>query len=377
MGLLKANSSLINTNEVSVKKTNLGGGKLSLSKFDPKNISNIALWTKQGSLTDISHYTPSYLTFVVNYDGGDIDRLFYYQNNLLYSGDEFGFYIEYDESVGVWWLMTPVDNDIAYAEDLFGPWTTYDDLIDFEVDDWDIISQTEGTSKYVWSDVSGRNNHLTTRKNPSNNGISTPTIKGLESKLSTTPFKTTNTINFYLPFTIYIVLLDNYAGIDTRKILGINNDLNPILYLESTIFSGAYHTFALKYYASGILTTICSFNVLKVLFASFTYAPSILKISSAYQTTSASPVRNVTLSYYNLYSDINKTLGSLSANGTASFNQNSSAGNLYLGNNNFGSPILGSFYLSEALIYNKSLSTEEDGSINRYLQRKYYGKLLS
>ena len=373
MGLLKANSSLINTNKVSVKKTNLGGGKISLSKFDPRNISNIALWTKQGSLTDISRYTPSYLTFVVDYNGGDIDTLFYYQNNLLYSGDEFGFYIEYNESYGKWYLYDPNDNVIAEAEDLFGAWSTYEDLNLFEVYDWDIISETQATLEYVWSDVSGGNNHLTTRKSPTNNGISTPTIKGLESKLSTTPFKTTNTINFSLPFTIYIVLIDNYVGVATRKILGASN----VLYLESTSFSGGTHTFALKYDASGILTTICSFNVSKVLFASFTFTPSILKISSAYQTTSASPVRNVTLSYYNLYSDINKTFGSLSANGTASFNQNSSAGNLYLGNNNFGSPILGSFYLSEALIYNKSLSTEEDGSINRYLQRKYYGKLLS
>ena len=363
MGRLRANSNLSKDNKISIKKTNVGSGRLTLSKFDPKNISNIALWTKQGSLTNILRYTPSYLTFVVDYDGGDIDRLFYYQNNLLYSGDEFGFYIEYDESVGVWWLMTPVDNDIAYAENLFGPWTTYDDLNSFEADDWDIISQTDGTLEYVWSDVSGKNNHLTTRKNPTNNGIGTPTIKGLESKLSTTPFKTTNTINFYLPFTIYIALIDNYAGVATRAILGADY----VLYLESTSFSGTFHTFALKYYASGILTTICSFNVLKALFASFTYTPSILKISSAYQTTSASPVRNVTLSYYNSNT-------SLSANGTASFNTNS---NLYLGNKNFSSPILDNFYLSEVLIYNKFLNATEDGSINRYLQRKYYGKLLS
>ena len=351
-------------NKTSVQKTNLGGGKLSLSKFDPKNISNIALWTKQGSLTSISYYTLSYLTFVVNYDGGDIDTTFYRDNDSYYGGDEFGFYIYYNESYGKWYLYDPNDTDIAEAEDLFGPWSTYGDLNNFEVDDYDYISTTQGTPEYVWSDVSGKNNHLTTRKSPTNNGISTPTINGLESKLSTTPFKTTNTINAFLPFTIYVALIDNYTGVATRRILG----MNYILYLESTSFSGINHTFALKYYpsGSGILTTICSFNVLKPGFAT----TSILKISSDYQTTSPSPIRNVTLSYYN-------SNNSLSASGTASFNTNSSAGNLYLGNNNFGSPILASFYLSEALIYNKSLSTEEDGSINRYLQRKYYGKLLS
>jgi len=367
MGILKVNSSLVNANKVSVERTNLGGGKLSLSKFDPKNISNIALWTKQGSLTNTENYVVISLTFTAGYSAGDIDTFFNILDaaNPYYAGFEFGFYIAYNETDGVWYLIDPDDNEIAEAEDLLGTWSTYGDLDGFDLVDYQVETFTNpfyNPIQYIWSDVSGKNNHLFTRKNPYNNGITTPTIGIGETKLSKTPFKTTNTINAFLPFTIYIVLLDNYLGTSTRRILG----MGYILYLQSTSFSDTNHTFALNYNSSSGLQTICSFNVRKTTFSNNT---SILKISSNYQTTSVSPIRNVTLSYYN-------NNASLSANGTASFNQDSSVGNLYLGNNNFGSPILDSFYLSEVLIYDKSLSTEEDGSINRYLQRKYYGKLL-
>jgi len=118
------------------------------------------------------------------------------------------------------------------------------------------------------------------------------------------------------------------------------------------------------------------FSVSKSMFAG--YRPSILKISSNYQTNSASPIRDVTCSYYNEFP------GSAAFKSvTASFQQ--SVGNLFLGHNNFGGglpypPAAGvipsDLYLSEVLVYDKSLSTEEDGSINRYLQRKYYDKLL-
>lgn len=382
MGILKANSSLVNANKVSVKKTNLGGGKLSLSKFDARNISNIALWTKQGSLTYTIDYVPFRLSFTdgsggpVIYNGGDIDVNY----NLLdpasayYEGEQFGFYISYNETYGVWYLFDNNDTDIAEAENLFGPWTVYGGLGNFYLEDYDVDSYSEyNPIQYTWSDISGKNNHLVTRKNPViYQGVTSSTINGLETKIVYSPFKTTDTINAFLPFTIYIVFLDGYTGVDTRKILG----MNYILYLESTSFSGTYHTFALKYYPSGFLTTICSFNVRKSIFSSTTFGPGILKISSAYRTNAFSPIRNVTLSYYNFYNNINKTLGSLSANGTASFAQNSSAGNLYLPNNNLGYYNYG-FQLSEVLIYNKSLSAEEDDSINRYLQRKYYGKTLS
>lgn len=46
MGLLKANSSLINTNKVSVQKTNLGGGKMQLYKFLPNRLQGLSLWLK-------------------------------------------------------------------------------------------------------------------------------------------------------------------------------------------------------------------------------------------------------------------------------------------------------------------------------------------
>jgi len=380
MGRLQANSSLVKTNKISVQKTNLGGGKLSLSKFDPRNISNIALWTKQGSLTDTQDYVAISLTFTANYSAGDIDTIFYILDpaNPYYAGDEFGFYIYYDESVGLWYLNTPGDNDTAYAENLFGPWTTYGDLDGFDLIDYDNDSYTSyNPVQYTWSDVSGKNNHLITRKNPVSGGIVGGLIKGLENKILRVPFKTTNTINAFLPFTIYIALLDNYVGVNTRKILGITNGSTVILYLESTS-NGVYHTFTLKAYNPSLsLYTICSFNVFQTIFYSPTYGPSILKISSGYG--SYSPIgsgRALTLNYYN--SSLDKNFNPLSASGVGVFDQYSSAGNLFLGNNNFGIGNLGygNFYLSEVLVYNKSLSTEEDGSINRYLQRKYYDKLL-
>ena len=376
MGRLQANSNLSKDNKISINKQDLGGGKLSLFEFDnPKNISNIQLWTKQGSLTDISYYIPSFLTFVVNYDGGDIDTTFYRINNSYYDGDEFGFYISYSVFHGLWYLYDVNDNDYGYAQSLFGPWTTYNDLNSFEADDYDYIPATDGVNlEYVWSDVSGKNNHLTTRKDPPNQGIISSTIKGLEAKLLKTPFETTNTINAFLPFTIYIVLVDQYLGNATRNILGITNGPNQILYLQSTSTTpvGGFHTFTLYIFGS----PFAIFSVSKSIFAS--YRPSILKISSNYQTNPASPIRDVTCSYYNEFP------GSAAFRSvTASFQQ--SVGNLFLGHNNFGGglpypPAAGvipsDLYLSEVLVYDKSLSTEEDGSINRYLQRKYYGSLI-
>ena len=380
MGLLKANSSLIKTNEVSVKKTNLGRGKLSLSKFDPKKISNIALWTKQGSLTDTQDYVAISLTFTAGYSAGDIDTIFYTLDpaDPYYAGDEFGFYIYYDESVGLWYLNTPGDNDTAYAENLFGPWTTYGDLDGFDLIDYDNDSYTSyNPVQYTWSDVSGKNNHLITRKNPASGGIVGGIIKELENKILRVPFKTTNTINAFLPFTIYIALLDNYTGLNTRKILGITNGGSSILYLESTS-NGVYHTFTLKGYSSSfIIYTICSFNVFKTIFYTPIYGSSILKISSSYGSYSPTgPNRTINMSYYN--NNPNFAFRSLSAAGVGNFGQFSSAGNLFLGNNNFGigNLVFGNFYLSEVLVYNKSLSTEEDRSINGYLQRRYYDKLL-
>jgi hypothetical protein len=375
MGRLQANSNLSKDNKISINKQNLGGGKLSLFEFDnPKNISNIQLWTKQGSLTDTFHYTPFWLNFIANYDGGDIDTNFYLDNNSSYLGDEFGFYISYSVFHGLWYLYDVNDNDYGYAQSLFGPWTTYNDLNNFEINDYDYISSTQGTVKYVWSDVSGKNNNLTTRKDPSNQGIISSTIKGLEAKLLKTPFETTNTINAFLPFTIYIVLVDQYLGNATRNILGITNGPNQILYLQSTSTTpvGGFHTFTLYIFGS----PFAIFSVSKTVFSS--YRPSILKISSNYQTNPASPIRDVTCSYYNEFpgSDAFRSV-------TASFQQG--VGNLFLGHNNFGGglpypPAAGvipsDLYLSEVLVYDKSLSTEEDGLINRYLQRKYYGRLI-
>jgi hypothetical protein len=154
------------------------------------------------------------------------------------------------------------------------------------------------------------------------------------------------------------------------------------LYLESTS-SGINHIFTLKFFnyddGNASTTTICSFNVLKVLFASDTYGPSILKLSSNYQTTSSSSIRNMTLTYYNRYSDVNKTLGSLSASGLVNLNITIPTLWLYLGNSNFGYDGISPYWLriSEFIMYSKFLNSTEDGAINRYLQRKYYGKLLS
>lgn len=370
MGRLQANYNPSKNNKISINKQNLGGGKLSLFEFfNPKNISNLQLWTKQGSLTATQDYVAIRLTFTAGYAAGDIDTTFYLLGpaNPYYEGDQFGFYIEYNESYGKWYLYDPNGTDTAEAEDLFGPWTTYGDLDGFDLIDYDNDSYTSyNPVQYTWSDVSGKNNHLITRKNPVSGGIVGGIIKGLETKILRTPFKTTNTINdLALPFTIYIVLLDNYTGVNTRKILGTNN-----LYLESTSFSFRFHTFALKYYGNA-LSTICSFQVDKFSFGgSATVGPSILRISNNYTTSSFSPDRSVTLRYYNSF-------GSLLANGTA-IDSGFAAGNLFLGNNNFGIGNLGvgTLHLSEVLVYNKFLSTEEDDSINKYLQRKYYGKLL-
>ena len=379
--------------QASVKKTNVGSGRLTLSKFNPRNISNIELWTSQGNLSFTNNYNISYVEYSASYNGNDIDTIYYADDDSYtsYTGDSFGFTIVYEEAQGVWFLYDPnISADIAYAENLLSAsWFTYGDLEYFETYTWDndSLSSTD-LIRYTWSDISGKSNSLITRSNPSNGGIGESTLNNLSRKQIATPFRTDNAIPYIDPFTIYIVLRDSYTGSNTRKIFGMDSFPNggpstySQLYLESTS-SGTNHIFTLKFLNiinfSGTTTTICSITVSKSLFSNDTYGPSILKLSSTYNTTSSSPIRNMTLNYYNKYSDINKTLGSLSASGLFTLNPSIPYQWLYLGNWNFGYDGISPFwlYLSEFLMYSKFLNNEEDGSITRYLQRKYYGKILS
>lgn len=394
--------------QASVKKTNVGSGRLTLSKFDPKNISDIALWTKQGSLDYVDNQSVIYLSFNPGaYSEGDIDTDYYPDDDSFtsYTGVDFGFKIIYDNSVGLWYLIDPnTSDDIAFTENLLAnAWYTYSGLDDFELNNYDVdaFTSTGDTLKFTWSDVSGKNNHLTSRPFPRNNGINSAIIgnyfspsngpSNLETKALNTPLKTTNPINLLNPFTIYMVLFDGYTGTSTRRILGISSRASGFdysnLYLESTA-SGAFdHTFSLKYYNSltGLTQTAFSVNLNKSVFASSTYqyGSSILKLSSTYNTTSGSPIRNMTLTYYNLLKNtkIGNTPNIGSAYGTGNIIVGSSYAvsalpTLYISSDSYGKTVFGTFLLSEVLIYNKFLNNEEDGSITRYLQRKYYGKLL-
>lgn len=408
MGRLQANSNLSKDNKISIKKTNVGSGRLTLSKFDPKNISDIALWTKQGSLDFVDNQSVIYLSFIAGvYSEGDIDTYYYADDNLFtsYTGVDFGFKIIYSESDGLWYLLDLNETEIAQTENLLAnSWYTYDSLEYFELIDYDrdSFTSTGDTIKWTWPDVSGKNNHLTSRPFPRNGGINNTLIgnyfnpfngpSNLQTKALSTPLKTTNVIDLLNPFTIYMVLFDGYTGNSTRRILGISGKALGInysnLYLESTASGGFNHTFSLKYYNSITNTTQTAFsvNLNKSVFASPTYqfGSSILKISSAYQTTSASPVRNVTLSYYNLLKNttISTTPNIGSAYGTgnilisSSHNISTTTPSLYISSDSYGKTLVSNFFVSEVLIYNKFLNNEEDGSINRYLQRKYYGKSL-
>jgi hypothetical protein len=392
--------------QVSVKKTNIGNGKLSLSKFDPKNISNIALWTKQGSLNYVDNQSVIYLSlFPGAYSGGDIDTDYYPDDNLFisYTGVDFGFKIVYSESQGLWYLLDLDGNEIAQTENLVaGGWYTYPGLDDLELNTYDVdaFTSTGDTIKWTWSDVSGKNNHLTSRPFPRNNGINSAIIgnyfspsngpSNLETKALNTPLKTTNVIDLLNPFTIYMVLWDGYTGTGTRRILGISGTALGItysnLYLESTASGSFDHTFSLKYYNSqtGITQTAFSVNLNKSVFASSTYqhGSSILKLSSNYTTTSGSFSRTMTLTYYNLLKNttITTTPNIGSAFGTGNIIVGpysvSSFPSLYISSDSYGQTLASTFLLSEVLIYNKSLNNQEDGSIIRYLERKYYGKLL-
>jgi hypothetical protein len=379
-------------NSISVKTKNTGGGKISLSKFNPTNISNIESWTSQGNLSVIFNYNIPYVSYTASYSG-DIDTTYYADDNTYtsYTGEEFGFTIVYSDAQGVWFLIDPnIEADIAYAEDLLaGVWFTYGGLDYFELNDYEYSSNSPtDLKKSTWSDISGKNNDLITRFNPANRGIGQDTLNNLSRKQIGTPFRTNNWIDLGNPFTIYIALSDSYAGTNTRKIFGMDSFPNAgptyysQLYLESTS-SGINHIFTLKFFnwngSNGSTTTICSFTVNKSVFASDTVGPSILKLSSNYQTNSSSPIRNMTLTYYNRYSDVNKTLGSLSASGLVNLNITIPNQWLYLGNSNFGYDGISPYWLrlSEFIMYSKFLNSTEDGAINRYLQRKYYGKLLS
>ena len=379
--------------QASVKKTNIGRGRLTLSKFDPRNISNIALWTTQGGLDYSDNYSIIYLEFYVGADH-NIDTVYYPDDNTFrsYTGAQFGFTITYDESVGLWYLNDPnIEADIAYSENLLaGEWVVYGSGLEyFELSnyDYDSFTSTGDTLVFIWSDISGKNNHLLTRPFPRNNGIGTFSniFSNLETKHLNTPFRTSGYINLLNPFTIYMVLLDTYTGIDTRRILGMQGRDQSIiysnLYLESTS-SPFNHIFSLKYFNMIVqfpTQTAFSVNVNKAAFASSTYAPSILKLSSNYLTTSAAPERTMSLTYYNLYKNVNPTIGSVSGTGTIVINGSAlpSICKLFIGNDSYGKTVDWGMDLGEVLIYDKFLNNTEDGSINRYLQRKYYGKLLS
>jgi hypothetical protein len=178
--------------------------------------------------------------------------------------------------------------------------------------------------------------------------------------------------------------LDSYTGIETRNILAIQGrDKSTVysnLYLESTS-SSSNHIFSLKYFTTVSFPTQTAFSV-NVNKASFAYpivAPSILKLSSNYNTISASS-RTMSLTYYNLYKDdVNPTIGSVSGTGNIIINSLAAPSNasLYIDSDSYGKTVNWTMYLGEVLIYNKFLNVTEDATINRYLQRKYYGKLLS
>ena len=394
--------------QASVKKTNVGSGRLTLSKFDPRNISDIALWTKQGSLDFVDNQSVIYLSFIAGaYSEGDIDTDYYPDDDSFtsYTGVDFGFKIIYDEGSGLWYLYDQNENEIALTENLLAnAWYTYNGLDDFELYNYDVdaFTQTGDTIQWTWPDVSGKNNHLTSRPFPRNNGINNTLIgnyfspfngpSNLETKALSTPLKTTNVIDLLKPFTIYMVLFDGYTGTSTRRILGISGrafgTVFSNLYLESTA-SGAFdHTFSLKYYNSLTFTTQTAFsvNLNKSVFASSTYqyGSSILKLSSNYTTTSASFFRTMTLTYYNLLKNtkIGNTPNIGSAYGTGNilissvYGISTTSPSLYISSDSYGKTLVSNFFVSEVLIYNKFLNNEEDGSITRYLQRKYYGKLL-
>jgi hypothetical protein len=397
-----------NSGQASVKKTNIVSGRLTLSKFDPKNISDIALWTKQDSLNFVNNYSVIYLfMYAGNYSEGDIDTDYYADDNTFtsYTGAEFGFTITYDESVGLWYLIDPNENEIAFSEDLLASgWYTYNGLDYFELNTYETESftSTGDTIKFIWLDVSGKNNHLTSRPFPRNSGINSAIIgnyfnpfngpSNLETKGLSTPLKTTNIIDLLNPFTIYMVLWDGYTGTSTRKILGISGRALTLdysnLYLESTASGALNHTFSLKYYNSltGITQTAFSVNLNKSVFASSTYqfGSSILKLSSNYTTTSASPIRTMTLTYYNLLKNTTisniPNIGSVFGTGNIEISNDYAVSratpSLYISSDSYGQTLSSVFLLSEVVIYNKFLNATEDASINRYLQRKYYGKLL-
>lgn len=58
MGRLQANSSLVKTNKISIKKQNLGGGKIQLYKFLPNVLQGLALWLKAdaGTITEAEQF---------------------------------------------------------------------------------------------------------------------------------------------------------------------------------------------------------------------------------------------------------------------------------------------------------------------------------
>ena len=394
--------------QASVKKTNVGSGILTLSKFDPRNISDIALWTKQGSLDSVNNYSVLYLFFIAGpYSEGDIDTDYYADDNTYssYTGADFGSKIIYDENSGLWYLIAPNEDEIAYTENLLaGAWYTYNGLDDFELYDYDTDSftSTGDTYEITWRDVSGKDNHLTSRPFPRNSGINNTFIENffnpfngpsnLQTKGLNTPLKTTNVIDLLKPFTIYMVLFDSYTGTNTRRILGISGKaFGPVysnLYLESTASGGLDHTFSLKYFNSltALTQTAFSVNLNKSVFGSSTYqyGSSILKLSSNYTTTSASFFRTMTLTYYNLLKNTRisgiPNIGSVYRTGnifiSSEYSMSTASPKLYISGDSYGKTFSYNFLLSEVLIYNKFLNNQEDVSIIRYLERKYYGKLL-
>ena len=72
MGRLQANYNSSKNNKISIKKQNLGGGRLLLNYiFDPKEIQGLSLWLKaDAGITPVSPYVPAIINNGYSFDGG-------------------------------------------------------------------------------------------------------------------------------------------------------------------------------------------------------------------------------------------------------------------------------------------------------------------
>jgi len=240
MGRLQANSSLVKTNKISVKKQNLGGGKISLYKkpFAPNALQGLSLWLKAdaGTTTEAEYFISS----IVVSEAGTPSANGTYSRA---SGGETSFtnpngsYIDFVEDD--LWSLSGYVNDEVYDEPLYLFTIQGNNIVEVSQDAWGqlplpttntSLTATGNIIVTAWADQSGNGNNavgsdtLPTLQSNAINGYAAIRFNNINSDVS--KFIISNNFNLKNSSVFVVVKQLNLDNPFARMLgfLGSNND---------------------------------------------------------------------------------------------------------------------------------------------------------